>query len=62
MVKVILVTGAAQNWSVSHYVLLKRAPGYCLADLKADKLSDVAKEIGSVRRKVTTFAADIRQP
>ncbi len=39
--------------------LAKEGADIALVDLKADKLSDVAKEIEALGRKVTTFAADI---
>ncbi len=58
--KVILVTGAAQGIGRGIALrLAKEGADIALVDLKADKLSDVAKEIEALGRKVTTFAADI---
>ncbi len=58
--KVILVTGAAQGIGRGISLrLAKEGADIALVDLKADKLSDVAKEIKALGRKVTTFAADI---
>ena len=58
--KVILVTGAAQGIGRGIALrLAKEGADIALVDLKADKLSDVAKEIKALGRKVTTFAADI---
>ncbi|TPX00114.1 acetoin reductase [Proteus mirabilis] len=58
--KVILVTGAAQGIGRGIALrLAKEGADIALVDLKADKLSDVAKEIEALERKVTTFAADI---
>lgn len=58
--KVILVTGAAQGIGRGIALrLAKEGADIALVDLKADKLSDVAKEIEALWRKVTTFAADI---
>ncbi|HEK0457549.1 TPA: acetoin reductase [Proteus mirabilis] len=58
--KVILVTGAAQGIGRGIALrLAKEGADIALVDLKADKLSDVAKEIKALGHKVTTFAADI---
>lgn len=58
--KVILVTGAVQGIGRGIALrLAKEGADIALVDLKADKLSDVAKEIKALGRKVTTFAADI---
>lgn len=58
--KVILVTGAAQGIGRGIALrLAKEGADIALVDLKADKLSDVAKEIEALGRKVTIFAADI---
>ncbi|SPY36540.1 acetoin reductase [Proteus mirabilis] len=58
--KVILVTGATQGIGRGIALrLAKEGADIALVDLKADKLSDVAKEIEALGRKVTTFAADI---
>ncbi|WP_163785305.1 acetoin reductase [Proteus mirabilis] len=57
---VFLVTGAAQGIGRGIALrLAKEGADIALVDLKADKLSDVAKEIKALGRKVTTFAADI---
>ena len=58
--KVALVTGAAQG--IGRGIALRLAKdGFdlTLVDLKEDKLEAVAKEIESLGRRVTTFAADV---
>ncbi|HBO21506.1 MAG TPA: diacetyl reductase [Providencia sp.] len=60
--KVILVTGAAQGIGRGIALrLAKEGADIALVDLNKDKLSDVAKEIEALGRKVTTFTADISQ-
>ncbi|MGJ3353288.1 acetoin reductase [Providencia sp. Je.9.19] len=60
--KVILVTGAAQGIGRGIALrLAKEGADIALVDLNKDKLSDVAKEIEALDRKVTTFTADISQ-
>ena len=58
--KVILVTGAAQGIGRGIALrLAKEGADIALVDLKADKLSDVAKEIEALGRKVHDLVADI---